>query len=466
MPTVVLNAYSKAYPFITNRIRASVYLQTDPQSLIATIIDTTAGHPQRIYSFPGLPRNNYGFSLDEINGAGVVINNLALFDVVPGQIDGLLTRNDEQIQVDTTPGFTSGENTFVFDGTETAPGSGIFKPNYIGWEIVPSELTGRGILVKNSLDYSWDKDTGIFTLLQSGDVFQVGTYYNIHFNPIQNPAGGSYPTIKDFETILVTATQTLDVSVFGKKLIAEPVGDYIELTLPPISTCPSGRPLMIEVGGTGVRCVKVIQDGSDNIQFLRGNIFINSNESLTIYKFVRSAGVFEWRVSEADGNFKTVGQLVSEDFTQSDVINKKILDGSSEDVLKYARIYNEVVLNLPINQVVDYDVWATGNNKYFYSKANSSNPLNSGKFHFPDRRNLFERNNNTGKAGDYYADTVNNTGVKITVNQGNSYTGNGGPGIVGRGSNSPNTFDIPVTGISTGSETMPKHYLINKYVLI
>ena len=207
MPTVVLDAYSKAYPLILNRIRASVFLETDPIALVATIIDITVGHPARIWHFPGLPRANYGFSLDEIDIGGNPINNLALFSVVPSQIDGVLVRDDEQIKVDTTPGFNSGLNTVTFDGTAG-------KPNYIGWEIVPSELTGRGILAIG-LDYSWDSVTGIFTLLQGGDVLAEGTIYNIHFNPILNPAGGSVPTINDFTTRLVIATGNIDVSDFG-----------------------------------------------------------------------------------------------------------------------------------------------------------------------------------------------------------------------------------------------------------
>ena len=115
MPTVVLDAYSKAYPSITNRIRASVFLETDPFALVASIIDTTVGHPARVWHFPGLPRANYGFSLDEIDSGGAVVANLALFSVVPSQIDGTLVRDDEQIKVGTTPGFDSGLNSVFFD---------------------------------------------------------------------------------------------------------------------------------------------------------------------------------------------------------------------------------------------------------------------------------------------------------------------------------------------------------------
>ena len=95
-------------------------------------------------------------------------------------------RNDEQIIVGTTPGFNAGLQAVVFDGTETFIGSGLYKPDYRGWVIVPSELTGRGILALG-LDYSWDKDTGTFILLQVGDILETGTYYNIHFEPKPDP---------------------------------------------------------------------------------------------------------------------------------------------------------------------------------------------------------------------------------------------------------------------------------------
>lgn len=91
------------------------------------------------------------------------------------QIFGNLIRNDEQIKVGTTEGFNENENYFVFDGT-------LGKPDYRGYEIVPSELTGRGIL-KKGIDYSWNKTTGRFELIIQNDVFAIDTVYNIHFQP-------------------------------------------------------------------------------------------------------------------------------------------------------------------------------------------------------------------------------------------------------------------------------------------
>lgn len=454
MPTLVLNAYSKAYATITNRIKATVYLQTDPQAAIASIIDTTAGHPARIWSFPGLPRNNYGFSLDEIDAGGLVVNNLADFDVVPGELDGFLVRDDEQPQVDVTTGFVSGTNTFTFDGTGG-------KPDYTGWEIVPSELNGRGILVRG-VDYSWDKTTGIFLLLISGDVFSNGTYYNIHFEPITQPAGNSYPTVTDFEIVLVDSDTTLDDTYFGKKLIVEPTGVYVELKLPDINTIPQGRRLMIETGD-GIHCTKVIPNGSDAINWLRGNIYIAGNERLSIYAYSR-LGVKEWRVDECDGNFKTVGQSVNDDAVVADVFNRLVSNGASILKTQYARLYNEFVLQLDASQVVDYDSWATGNNKYLFSKANSANPAYANQFHIPDRRNLYQRNNSTGKAGDFQDEMVKATGTSITLPLVQHTASAGTFGITDGPLASPATYTVPCT-FGTGTETRPKTYLINNYIL-
>ncbi|MEO7520390.1 MAG: hypothetical protein ABIW79_01110, partial [Gemmatimonas sp.] len=255
MSTVVFDLVSKAFPTITNRIRAAVYKETSPLAIVAQIIDTTAGHPQRVWHFPGLNRENYKLSLDEIDASDNPIANLALFDVVPGTIDGLLSRKDEQIKVGTTVGFVTGATSFTFDGTGG-------KPDYIGWEIVPSELTGRGILVRG-LDYSWDKTVGTFTLLQAGDVFPEFLYYNIHFEPQINPIGNSVAVSnRDYTIRLITSNTTLDDTDFGKKLIVEPAGVYMTVTLPLLSSVAEGRPLLVEIGGSGIKTVKFVTSGA------------------------------------------------------------------------------------------------------------------------------------------------------------------------------------------------------------
>lgn len=462
MATVVLNLYTWNFPSIANRLRMSVFLQTDPQAFIASQIDAVAGHPERVWSFPGLPRENYGVVLEEIDGADAVLRQIAYFDVVPAEGETELCRDDEQIQVDTTAGFNSGVNVAVFDGTGG-------KPDYRGWEVVISELTGRGIMVKTFLDFTWDSATGTFTLLQAGDLFASGTWYNIHFNCQSSAAGNSTPTVFDFSIRIITASTVLTASDFGKKLLVEPGGIFTTVTLPSILTVPQGRRLMIEVTNNSALSVRIVPVGGTPINWIRGNIYMCPNESLTVYRLNRGGGVNEWRVCDADGNFKTVGQLIPDDATALQTFNKKLLNGSIESVNMYARIYNEVVLNLPLSQAVSFASWGTANNKYFYSLANGS-----GQFHFPDRRGVFERNNNIGKAGDYadesfkshfhYNGIVDDTEDQFVYGTvALDLPGHATKTIVGE--NAPINYQGETNQVG-GSETAPSHYLINKYVLV
>lgn len=578
---------------------ASIYTQDNPNAIIASIIDTTPGHPERVYDFLGLPRQNYGFRLDEIDGAGLVLANYAKFAVVPGEREGTLCRADEQYQVGTTAGFVAGATSFVFDGASSpgtsgstlsvpytgkptassaaftlagvpkpgdyirvdfslnpAPGPmndysvettviggwglteiiadlktkidalvdntlaysldgnnglrvrgfdnalltvfttiigglpGETKPDFVGWDIVPSELTGRGILVEG-LDYSWDKETATFQLLQPGDILTDGTYWNFKFNCEDSGYTDSYPTIRDFGINRITETTTLDHTYFGKKLICEPVGVYMEVNLPLIDTIPEGREMMVEVGGEGLLCVKFIPAGGAIINYLRGAIYAMAGESFSIYKYIRD-GVHEWRISAADGNFRSCGQTVGDDQLQPDLFNKQALDGTIANVLQYARVYNEIVLNLPINQLVDFDAWSTGKNKYFFSRANSADIGNAGKFRFPDRRGLFERNNQFGKAGDWLPDQLGNhmhelpfrdgtpggvagwgvSSGRPAINWGLIAAGGGTiRGITSQPARQTSTTTISFykeDGISLvgGTETNPVHYLINRYILL
>lgn len=451
MATVVLNAWSIAYPNITNRIRASVYLQSSPDSLVQEQIDSTPGHPSRIWSFPGLPRNNYGFSLDEIDANDNPINNLAKFDVVPSQIDGFLSRDDEQIQVGTTVGFDTDATGFTFDGTNG-------KPNYIGWNIVPSEISGRGILVRG-LDYSWDSTLGELTLLQAGDKLAKNTYWNIHFDPEITSAGNSYPTLRDFTIRLVTTDSLILASDFGNKLIIEPAGNYCEMSLPDINTIVEGRPLMVEVNSDNLCCVKFISMAGQTIKFLNGNLYVLPNESFWLYKFTRSAGVYEWRVSEAQGNFSKVGEIVSEDLAS--VKNKQLMDGTIGNINTHARIYNEVVLKLPLTQVRDFITWNI--DPTFYSLADSN-----GNFHFPNRLSYFDKLTGGEIAGTKFNDQVGQFTDYLIIPKEFTSQGQTGVGniVTGNESNEPSDSNRIVVTFNEGKETYPKHYAINKYVLL
>lgn len=111
----------------------------------------------------------------------------------------LLIRNDIQIQVGVTPGFNANANTVLFDGSDIT-GTSYKRQDFRKWKLVVSELTGRGILVLG-LDYSFDSTTGVFLLLQAGDIFETNTYYNVHFEPDLSIVPPSPPVVYDISLI-------------------------------------------------------------------------------------------------------------------------------------------------------------------------------------------------------------------------------------------------------------------------
>lgn len=470
MSTTTLNAYSAAFPSITNRMKATVSRASSPMAPVVSDIKL-APHPIRMWNFPGLPRDNYVFSLDEIDGAGVVVANKAYFSVVPSVIDGLLVRDDEQITVGLTTGLIAGATGFTFDGTGG-------KPDYRSWVIVPSELDGRGIL-KIGEDYTWDPILGIFLLLQAGDLLQDDQVYNIHFNTVVDAAGGSVPVASfDFLYRLITTDEALSDTDFGKKVIVEPSGSFLVLGLPALSVIPDGRPLTIEVTGSGLKNVKLSPYAGDTINWQGGQVYIMSGESLTIWKMTRSLGVYEWRISSPCGNFFRVGETVFEDQVEVELFNKAMLDGSSVLVSDYKRFYETYVANLDLTSVVDYDTWATlpAYKKYF-SKANSANPANAGKFMLADRRGLYPRATNTGLyAGNYLANQIKAHGHRIMVDNSNGSGGNTysllRPGSAIAGALRAKGYILNDSGSSKiieetgGTETNPETVYLNQYVVL
>jgi hypothetical protein len=109
-----------------------------------------------------------------------------------------------------------------------------------------------------------------------------------------------------------------------------------------------------------------------------------------------------WRVHDSDGNFRTVGELVSEYATIDTVFNKVALDNTVYSAEKEARLYNDYILNLPSDEVVSYADWGTGNNKYKFSLADVD-----GNFHVPDVRDLFERNTDGTRKPGAFQDSQN-----------------------------------------------------------
>lgn len=372
MSTVVLTAYSIAYPNISNDIRVDISTQAAPSVIIATQTDTASGHPARIWSFPGLPRTNLIYNMNEIDSLGTPVRNLAYFDVFPDAVGSILVRDDEQITVDVTPGLVAGATSFTFDGTGGTP-------DYRGWTIVPARL-GYDLLA-DGIEYSWSAITGRLDLLQAGDVFIHDEIFNIHFNPQNVTAGGSVSNFYDYPVFVKTADYTLQPSDFGGIVVLDPSANYMELTLcSPLST-PDGRPVKIQMKPSAtMKCCKIINSYTLNYS---GALFLAPGEEISIYSVSGEFFVF----SES-GNMKTVGSIV---FSEKATMNNAIrLNGQTIDKYQFARLY-DYVLSLLSGQRVSFDSWTSGNNKYKFSLADSANISNADKFKVPDRRDLYIR---------------------------------------------------------------------------
>jgi hypothetical protein len=381
MLTTILNAYSIAYPSVSLRIRARV-LDYTGTSVIAQQIED-APHPIRTWSFPGLPRANYTFSLDVINAGGIAITNLAYFNVVPGQLGSSIVRGDEQYKVGAlNSGLVAGTSSATFDGTGD-------KPDFRGWEVWASISAGPNNPLVKGLDFSWNKDTGVLKLLQIGDAFQENAWWHFKFDSKDSASVQSIPTVFDYQIRLATFSTGVAYEDFGNAIITEPEDELITLTLPDITTIPVGRELKIEFGGTDLTCVKLLAFGTDTLPLTFGM----PGESCIVYRYQRLSGNNEWRV-KFTGFAKLTGSIVYNDQIQPDLaLLYKRLDNQVCNIRQHARLY-EYVLNLPPSQVCNFADWNTGNNKYLYSLANID-----GDFHVPDRRGLSSKNTNAGPAG-------------------------------------------------------------------
>lgn len=475
MSTVALQIFTAAYPTITNDIEIRVYNDADPLAILDSIRHT-APHGPDTWSFAGLPRVNLIFRIFEMSGSSIIRQLDDDMNVVPGLFPGVAYRTTEQIQADVTVGFTSGVNVVTFDGTAGAP-------DWRGWDIDTLDRISLDSM-KKGVDYSYDKTTGRLQLLVLSDVFGPNEWFNVQFAiQVTNVTSCVPATFPQFSTPkIITANYTVSAGAdFGGLLILKPSGNYLELTFPDIATIVAGKLMTIEFAPSTVnKCCKFIFQAGQTLDWLLGSrpdLYICPQESISIYKFVDTTGmspVSQFRVFNPFGNFLKVGEHVTDDNAAVNVFNKIPFDGTPRDTQQFARLYNDYVENLPGGERVNFDDWTTGNNKYKFSLANSSNPANAGKFMVPNRQGQFERiTDGTRKPGDFEASSVGPFTANITGKQAAVQGGNGGsPNIVPLKS----TMVSPFTGapeivnslaVTTGSsETRPADIAIRKYLLV
>lgn len=375
MAAVTLNIIQNTIPGITsNDLKYVVYKAVDYPAETAS--QTFAPpHNERTISFPGLERTNYIWKLFKMSGM-TIVEQLESFQVVPDN-DGVIYKSPELIQVDITPGFTAGATVAVLDGSSGTE-------DWRGFEIYVERL-GIGTM-KKGLDYTWNINTGTFTLIVIGDSFQHLEFYNITFGLIVGGSSGIIAPSTFGGQKIITNTDSLSAGDVGKDIIIKGAAPYFEVQLPDVTTVPSGKVYFIEGGVGSHKCVRFKTQSGQTIDFLKGartDVKVGVSESFWLY---REAGASQWRIKSAVGNFAQVGRIITTDADITDEFNVLELNGATVSVTEYARLYEDYVTQLDSAQVVTFANWSVGNNKYKWSLASG------GVFHVPDRRNVYSRN--------------------------------------------------------------------------
>jgi len=478
MATTFFNLFTRPYNDVgaSNFVKVCLYKTTDDLAIFTSQTSAAPGPlDATTWSFPGLPTVNFVCRIFEVTADDDVIR----------QIEGDFTF------IPSSQTFNYKEPILIKIGTTEIPGlepavfpanvTNVTVPDWIGWEPI-IELIGAGTQ-KENIDYTYNVLTGNWALT-SGNTFINDVFFWVQFKPIivadQSTSQYTQPFI---EKLVITTDTTLTAADIGKKILIRPESSYIEVTLPDIATVTEFRIAYFEFCPGTWKCCKILAHTGDVIDWLkkgdsdRNAVYGCPNETIEIFKEVIDVETSVWRVQNSDGNFKTVGQRVSEDQISTGVFNKVPLFGTDStgiDSDDYARLYYDYVVFLPSAQVCTYANWNTGENKYLYSLKDPS----TGKFHVPDLRDLFERvTDGTNNSGYHEEDsieehdhathgqgTISGSGGPYYLSRsgGTRYSG-GGTDIFGGGTTVDTTMKTGKTGTT---ETQPRHVVVNRYVLV
>lgn len=465
---------------VSNDIRAVVFAASDLSAAIQSIVETGSVHNDRQWIFYGLQDNtNFVFKMQKDSGGTWIDISGYTFTFTSGD-SNISFRPPIVIQVDTFAGLVGNTNTATFDGTTVG---GVTKDDWRGWDI-EIERIGIGTM-KPSIDYNFNKITGYFTLLVTGDIFGPGEYFNVRFILKTQTPGGSVDIGKIFSSNkVITTDYSISINDFGTKIIAEATGSYLQLTLPDISTVPENKMLFIETGiGNHINVGINTLSNSQHIKFLTTNktsIYLGKCENISIYKQIQADTTQVWRINDNDSNIKTVGSDFHSYTGSSDIMNAILLDGGGTNGISstnYARLY-EYVLSLDPSMVCNYSDWSTGSNKYKYSYKDAT----TGLFHVPDTRDMFIRNTGSRVSGLYQADSVGThdhimhgkgkisggaySGFLARIGALTWYTGGGRPDIFGNnGSNTPDST-LRTGDNASNQENRPVNVSFNHFIYI
>lgn len=490
MPATVSISITTNNISTVNKIRMAIYKDSAPLVMVQYIDEIAGAHLMRTWNFAGLERVMHFYKLLEVDGSNNVISTLI------GPIYFL--PSDETIEVKDAKLIQAG--TTIIPGSDPATAwpvdvFDVFVPEWIGWDLEMFERVGQGSLkydISQPVDMSWNSSTGYLHLNQTDDVFQQDEWFIARFKVRVTTTGATtLSSANGFSDILVVTVNTILTSDdVGKKILIDPAANYLEITLPNALSVAALRLMYFEMANSFThKCAKIkaVGETGQYIQFLEGDlteVYICPSETLELY--MRSVlSVVEWRVNNAYGNFKSVGEIVYHDMATvfANTLNRLILNGAPLDVFQYARLYNRFILRLPASTIA-YSAWS-GVNETRYKHSLKDTVSNN--FHIADARNVYDRGSSGANTpGDYQRMMIerhkhimawgeshdnplpapNQTSNAGHVGSGSTdfdnylwFTNDGSNNIFG------NSIDPNAAGI-IGEETRPISRITNKYILI
>jgi hypothetical protein len=335
---------SPAPGIATDWLVAAIYEATAPATLIQSL-GFAAPHtaPQNI-SFVGVNPVPHIVIVYQ-NAANVpagTIRHQFIYD--PNFINAQI-RADLVLTADSTPGFVSTGLSYT-DATLK------------DWSF---DIERRGFgTMELGVDYSWDNVLTKWTLLATVDTpqpaIQPGEKFIIHFLPKITIATNTGNTVAGLfsNSFDITADVTLTAANMGQCGMIAGAGDHLTITLPSLSAVPDNKIIgFISDGGSHINA-QVKAAGTDSFKFLNGTpSVINLCQAEHIWLFKKNN---KWNVAWANGNFKTVGDII-EQFSKDPavVLNTVFADGSVLSRVTYARLWKYVQLLDPSELVNDTD---------------------------------------------------------------------------------------------------------------
>jgi hypothetical protein len=436
-----------------NNLVAAIYDHSAPTVVVDFIVLPKPYGSSIQIVFASVQAIVYDFKLFETAGTSPTGTIRSFFFLQPTE-ETTLVRPDLYLVADTSVNFTSGTTSYTADSPN----------NLTGWTY-SLERVGAGTL-QPGVDYAADTDG--FHLLTPGDQFAPGEKFVLHFVPIVKqtsitPAAVNLITA----TRIITADTALDFTDMTKGILIQGAGDYLETTLPLLSSVADNKLIMFfSAGGShinaGLKCA-----GSDTFNWLGGTnvIFLAQNEQLWAFK---ANGI--WNVCNPSDTIRMTGEIV-ENYSKLPT-HTVFANGQTLSRTAYARLWAYV-------QTLESGVVINDSDRNNTAVINGRTVfVNHGKYTFGDGSTTFRLpkihtvgnlkaiDGSTRLPGSYEGDTVGPHTHDLTVPANKTSTTQSGQGRFTGGSdgNEPVPMNPVTTDNNSGTETKEANFGV--YVLI